>query len=418
MTKPCRVQKRTVSSGGVCRSWLQLALLLAPVMLLAACAGRVARVEEIASDAAHSLAESASIDAHVPAALAASAPLTTTPAPTQSVVYVTPVIDADYPSESAPRIIPLAAPLNQRGAEVSGMAWLGDTLVIMPQYTNFADAGVHQWYTLPGEEIVAWIRGEIDGPLTPDALPVITNGVPFSIAGYEGFESLAFDQAGKVFLTSEATASWVTAAWLLGGTVADDPSSVTLDPSTMTWIEPQSLTLNHSDEALVLTPDDGLFTLYEVNGAEVNTEPTPLAHTFGRDLAARGAIPFPTIEYRITDATPLDADNRFWAINYFFPNDDALATDHDPIAEEYGEGKTHAQRPQVERLLEFEWRENEIVRTDTPPIQLELSLISRNWEGIVRLDDGDTHLGFLLITDQFPDTILAFVPFPDASESP
>jgi hypothetical protein len=32
----------------------------------------------------------------------------------------------------------------------------------------------------------------------------------------------------------------------------------------------------------------------------------------------------------------------------------------------------------------------------------------RNWEGIVRLDER----GFLLMTDEDPDTILAFVPRP------
>ena len=34
--------------------------------------------------------------------------------------------------------------------------------------------------------------------------------------------------------------------------------------------------------------------------------------------------------------------------------------------------------------------------------------VARNWEGIARLEGR----GFLLVTDQFPDTILAFVPYP------
>ena len=49
-----------------------------------------------------------------------------------------------------------------------------------------------------------------------------------------------------------------------------------------------------------------------------------------------------------------------------------------------------------------------IQRTDKSPIQLELGLLPRNWEGIVRLDNR----GFLLVTDQYPVTILAFVPSP------
>jgi hypothetical protein len=43
-----------------------------------------------------------------------------------------------------------------------------------------------------------------------------------------------------------------------------------------------------------------------------------------------------------------------------------------------------------------------------PPIQLELidDLHPRNWEGLVRLDPH----GFLLATDTYPETLLAFVP--------
>ena len=49
-----------------------------------------------------------------------------------------------------------------------------------------------------------------------------------------------------------------------------------------------------------------------------------------------------------------------------------------------------------------------IVLTETPPIQLELGPESRNWEGLVRLEDR----GFLLMTDKFPGTILGFVGVP------
>ncbi len=48
--------------------------------------------------------------------------------------------------------------------------------------------------------------------------------------------------------------------------------------------------------------------------------------------------------------------------------------------------------------------------TDTAPLQLALESDgeSRNWEGIVRLDD----LDFIIITDKFPKTMLAFVQYP------
>jgi hypothetical protein len=68
----------------------------------------------------------------------------------------------------------------------------------------------------------------------------------------------------------------------------------------------------------------------------------------------------------------------------------------------------------VERLVEFQLSHAGIVLVDRPPIQLELpdnllGMIGRNWEGLVRLDER----GFLLATDTFPGTILAFVPTPE-----
>ena len=52
-----------------------------------------------------------------------------------------------------------------------------------------------------------------------------------------------------------------------------------------------------------------------------------------------------------------------------------------------------------------------IVLVDSPPIQMELlgstQNDARNWEGLVRLDN----LGFLLITDEHPKTMLVYIPY-------
>ena len=63
----------------------------------------------------------------------------------------------------------------------------------------------------------------------------------------------------------------------------------------------------------------------------------------------------------------------------------------------------------VEQLIEFELQSESIVRTNTPPIKIKLSEFgdSRNWEGVVRLND----IGFLVVTDKFPGSILAFLPY-------
>jgi hypothetical protein len=52
-----------------------------------------------------------------------------------------------------------------------------------------------------------------------------------------------------------------------------------------------------------------------------------------------------------------------------------------------------------------------VVRTDAPAIDLrrDPSLPARNWEAMVRLEGR----GFLLMTDRYPTTLLAFVPLPE-----
>ena len=117
--------------------------------------------------------------------------------------------------------------------------------------------------------------------------------------------------------------------------------------------------------------------------------------------------PFTQIDYRITDVTSLDSQNRFWAINYFFPGDTFLARDNDPLVLGYGLGATHRNYNHIERLVEFQYSEQGITRIDQPPLYLQLNAIQHNWEGVVRLDQR----GFLLATDKFPNTLLGFVPY-------
>jgi hypothetical protein len=57
----------------------------------------------------------------------------------------------------------------------------------------------------------------------------------------------------------------------------------------------------------------------------------------------------------------------------------------------------------------MQYSANGIALTDTSPVLLTLVTdVSRNWEGLAFLEGR----GFLLMTDKFPETILAFVPMP------
>jgi hypothetical protein len=340
---------------------------------------------------------------------AADATPTTEPTPATGGAVESPVTESPV-SEIPVTEIPLTDPVAQPQAEVSGLAWYGDYLILLPQYPNFSiEEGDGAVFALPKADLLAYLDGTRAGPLEPIPIPFIAPGLAAQIDGFEGYEAITFlgDQA---FLTIEARTAAGMRGYLVSGRIAPDLSTLILNTATLAEIASQPEVGNKSDEAL-LVAGDRLVTIYEVNGAAINT--SPVAHLFDTQLTPAGTIPFPNVEYRITDATALDGEGHFWAINYFFPGDTKLRPAGDPLAERYGQGPTHAQSETVERLLEFQYSESGIGLADTPPIQLKLpdSIIGglgRNWEGLVRLDDR----GFLLVTDLFPETILAFVPAP------
>ena len=195
--------------------------------------------------------------------------------------------------------------------------------------------------------------------------------------------------------------------YLVSGQISPALERINLEPARLAPIPPQTSLKNYSDEAL-LAFGSRLISIYEINGAALN--PHPIAHLFDLSLQLQDTLAFPTVEFRITDATPADEFGRFWAINYFYPGDEELRPLTDPLLIQYGEGASHTRSDAVERLIEFQFSEAGIIFSDSPPIQLELQSGDqpRNWEAISRLEG----VGFLLASDRYPGTILGFVQFP------
>lgn len=309
---------------------------------------------------------------------------------------------AAAPSEIPVSEIALSGPITDANAELSGLAWYGDTLILLPQYFDFSGQETAV-YAIPKTTIEAYLDGTDTAPITPISIPVEVADLSDRISRFEGFESLTF-LGDDAYLTIEASGGGMR-GYLIKGQMAPDLTLLTLDADNLTRIDRQAELGNTSDEALLIA-DGQLVTFYEANGAEVNE--APVAHLFNTNLEETGTVPFPNIPYRITDVTELDENGRFWAINYNFPGTPALQTGNDPLAANYGAGATHAESPVVERLVEFQFTADGITLIAQPPIQLQLDgTDGRNWEGIVHLDDR----GFLLVTDKFPDTILGYVPF-------
>jgi hypothetical protein len=300
-------------------------------------------------------------------------------------------------------LITISGPLTKPRAEISGMDWYEDYLILLPQYPErFGNSGNGVIFALPKEDIKSYIAMENTEPLRPIEIPFITSNLAGRIAGYEGFEAIAF-QGNRAYLTIEARPNGMM-GYVVAGIIKPDLSELHIDTNKIVEIPPQTKIANMSDESLLVF-GNRLVSLYEANGANINQ--TPVAHTFDSALQSRELLAVPNIEYRVTDVTSPDDFGRFWAINYFYPGDKKLKPAQDDIVARFGEGPTHIKNTTVERLVEFQFSYEGILLADTPPIQLQLTddQNSRNWEAIARLDD----LGFLLATDKFPETIFAFI---------
>ena len=304
--------------------------------------------------------------------------------------------------EVMPIEIPLQGEAADRSLEMSGLAWYGDYLILMPQYVNKKAPG---FYFLSKKRINEWLDGDRSKALKPGKIDLIIPNYDNVIGGYQGFEGLCFS-GNKVYLLMESKNDGVMSSYIVAGAMDFKKKRLEIEQGKIEQITPPKNIKNMGYES-ILKHKYRLLVLFEANGININ--PNANAEYYTTSLKHKESVSFPNVEYRITDVTDVDGRGRFWALNYFWPGEkEMLDPGKDLIIKNYEEGKTHQQYEHVERLVEYKIRSNQISRTDSPPIQLVLDETSRNWEGLVRLDKK----GFLMIVDEHPRTILSFVAKP------
>lgn len=307
---------------------------------------------------------------------------------------------------SAGEVMPIEIPLQgeaaDRSLEMSGLAWYGDYLILMPQYVNKKAPG---FYFLSKKKINEWLDGDRSKALKPGKIDLIIPNYDNVIGGYQGFEGLCFS-GNKVYLLMESKNDGVMSSYIVAGAMDFKKKRLEIEQGKIEQITPPK-NINNMGYESILKHKYRLLVLFEANGININ--PNANAEYYTTSLKHKESVSFPNVEYRITDVTDIDGKGRFWALNYFWPGEkERLDPGKDLIIKNYEEGKTHQQYEHVERLVEYKIRSNQISRTDSPPIQLVLDETSRNWEGLVRLDKK----GFLMIVDEHPRTILSFVAKP------
>lgn len=298
--------------------------------------------------------------------------------------------------------MPLPDPLSKASAEISGLAWYGEKLVLLPQYPDrFPFEAAGSLFAIEKQEILDYLNAPDDNAIQVSQIPFDDGGLRTKLKGFEGYEAIVFFD-NKIYLTIETKPSSKMLGYLVKGEIKD--GRISIDWENLVELPPQNDFLNASYESMMIF-DENIYTVYEDNGELQNSDPKVLV--FSLDLEKIGEVHMPPINYRITDTTEVDQDGQFWAMNYFYPGDTFLSTVDDPLIDRYGQGETHALFDPVERIIKLQISNEGIKLVDQEPVYLELLVgnEARNWEGIVLLDD----LGFIIATDKFPGTSLGFV---------
>lgn len=299
-------------------------------------------------------------------------------------------------------MIPLAGGPERPEAEISGLAWRGDELVLLPQYPRRFGEGAGTVFVASRAAIEAVIDGRAH-EVEVRAVPLEAPGLEESLDGFDGYEAIAFaGDDGYVAIELRTTSG--TVGYLLRARAHGRPlERLTIAAEPRARLRAQTDLANTGYEALVVD-DERVIAIYEANG-DIN--PAPRALTFDRALAPLGELPVDALEYRATDATDTDREGRFWVANYHWPGS-PWQPGACRLTEQHGQGDSHARCRTVERLVELSARSGRVVTTGRPPILFELidDAHARNWEGVVRLPGR----GFLVMTDEHPASILAFVP--------
>ena len=300
--------------------------------------------------------------------------------------------------EADVQIIPLLGIINDRDQEISGMDWYKNNLILLPENLN------GYLFSIPKTELHLRISSIDTTPIKPERIPFKTPNYKESLPGFDSFEAIAF-RGDEVYVSIEIRYPDSMATLMARGHVNPLTREVVLPEQNLVQFKVPKFIDNMSYESLIIDGTN-IFAFFESNGKNLLDSAYALSYSLKSKLIKKSRMPF--IEYRITDVTKI-YNNRFWAINYFFPRDSAILKPfNDPLAQKYGEGETHIRSDRVERLIEFEISKGEINLTDQAPIQLVLEgeKTSRKWEAISKYDNE----GFLLATDKYPTTMLVFVP--------
>lgn len=301
--------------------------------------------------------------------------------------------------------IPLMGEISDRESELSGLCWYGSKLLLLPQYPNRFNEQQGKIFFIEKDVIDRNIKGIDVSPIKPKYFTIDLTNMEHLFSLGSGFEAVTII-SDTAYFTIEHLNKGKTESIIVLGIIDTVDYKISLVNNSAVK-DPQNLEIHNISDESILAYKNKIIPIYEIFGKNLNFDPK--VSVFDKNLNYESYLNFPNIEYRITDVTAADDSGYFWAVNYFYPGDNnKINPAEDIILRKYGIGESHRYLDPIERIIKFRIREKNIEICDVIPIYLQLfNDTGRNWEGIVKYENQ----GFLLVTDTFPNTILAFAAF-------
>ena len=285
---------------------------------------------------------------------------------------------------------PLASPWNSKYGEYSSLYMQNDTLYLLPENPE----------TFSQNRILFVLKDSLRNPykaIRPQSI-LLQGRWDHIIEGYEGLEAFLVHK-NRAYALIEAKENGRMKSRLIRGYLERGTNTLQWDIKRYAPVPVVDTLRNLSAETLTLYKDT-LYVIPEANGR--NITPMPRAFKYDLNLNPAGSIPFPNIEYRITDATKCTEDGLFWVSNYYYPGEKKLirpAPENNLIPVQSPPADNRA----VERLIRLRITQRAIVIEQPRTISLMSNeKAGRNWEGLARSANG-----FWLTTDMYPRTIFA-----------
>ena len=134
-------------------------------------------------------------------------------------------------SESSPQTavtIHLNGPIAGKQAELSGLAWLGDNLILLPQYPERFGTSDGVLFEIPKQELLDYLDGKSNEPIVPNTIKFSAPGLKDGIKHYQGFEAISFWHQ-HVYLTIESGKNNEMMGYLVSGTISSDFTEIKID---------------------------------------------------------------------------------------------------------------------------------------------------------------------------------------------